>query len=269
MKPEGGPQAELTYGAIILVGVTAVSTGLAVFPTSNKILGAVLIGAGLVTIVAAALLVDCLLKRFRACRRVKPPAYDAVASLHAMEAGEAGPPTEPNSEPLRRPCSLSVHAVTPLCHGHFAVGSDLSSGRSFSAPPSELDLTAGRLYRVHLRLDSPLSSVADRLLHSTVDEPRPERADVSKPLPPAPDASSDGEHPASSEAGKCAPRAPFCKPPSYDEVLADDHRGRGDSVASPESQTLPAVGGRMTLGRSSAPEIPCSPLSIGAAPMGR
>lgn len=278
MKSLRSPRREMTYGLVFLLGLAFISAGLAIFPTYSKSLGLALVVCGVVAFVTGALLVDSCVARMRASKQCKPPAYEAVVS-HDVPDDTTLPCPEtlvPVSEP--RPVRRHRSLPSPWCtcahqtQRGFAgeLGGVNELGRKHSA---QLSWTSGErpfVYTLQLPATAGLHGPAGRLLWPV--EPWPER-DAIWGLVPPPDVSFDAAavHPARARregpAGKSPPRG---LPPSYDAVLAGDLPGASpggalSAASTPGRQTRRNDGGRMTRGRSSAPELFSSPLSIGAS----
>ncbi|XP_075532645.1 uncharacterized protein LOC142565921 isoform X2 [Dermacentor variabilis] len=271
MKTLRSSPHEITYGLIFLLGLTLLCTGLAVFPTYSRSLGLALVVCGVVVVVTGALIVDSCATHAAASGQCRPPAYEAV--MAHREEDDGGEPLflGPGPASTRRHWSLPSPWCTCAAPSQrlFELSgvNDPRTGRKLSAQlprsdRSERDRLQGRFVYA-LPAAQPHGSAANYLIWSAGEPWSPERHAIGGPSV-LPDASFDGASPVhpgrvSRGGGKCAPRR--CEPPSYDAVLAGDLRGGAGGLASPR--------GRMTRGRSSAPELLLgSPLST-AAPVGR
>ncbi|XP_065305121.1 uncharacterized protein [Dermacentor albipictus] len=275
MKTLRSSPHEITYGLIFLVGLTLVCAGLAVFPTYSRSLGLALVVGGVVVVVTGALIVDSCATHAAASGQCRPPAYEAVMAHREEDDGGETLFLGPRPGSTRRHWSLPSPWCTCAAPSQRLLElsgvNDPRTGRKLSAQlprsdRSERERLQGRfVYALELPAAHPHGSAANYLIWSAGESWSPERHAIGGPSV-LPDASFDGAspvHPArvSRGGGKCAPRR--CEPPSYDAVLAGDLRGGAGGLASPR--------GRMTRGRSSAPELLLgSTLSTAAAaPVGR
>lgn len=285
MKSLRSPRREMTYGLVFLLGLSFISAGLAIFPTYSKSLGLGLVVCGVVVFVTGALLVDSCVARVRASKQCKPPTYEAVVS-HDVPDDTTLPFPEtliPVSEPRQVRRHRSLPSPWCTCAPQTQRGFELSGVNELGRKHSpQLPWSNGERNRLDgpfvYTLQLPAAGLHGRLFWPV--EPWPERDAIWGLLQP-PDVSFDAAavHPARARcegpAGKSPPRGlpSSCEPPSYDAVLAGDRPvspGGARSVAStPDRQTRRNDGGRMTRGRSSAPELFSSPrLSIGASSPG-
>uniref|UniRef100_A0A131YQI7 Uncharacterized protein n=1 Tax=Rhipicephalus appendiculatus TaxID=34631 RepID=A0A131YQI7_RHIAP len=274
MKTLRSTPREVTYGLIFVLGLALVCAGLAVFPTYSRTLGLGLVVCGVVVVVTGALIVDSCVTQVGASRQCRPPAYEVVMAHREDDDGGAALFLGPRPASTRRHWSLPSPWCTCAAPNLFEMSgvNDPRIGRKLSAqlPRSdrtERDRLQGRfVYTLELPSALPHGSAANYLIWSAGESWTPERDAACGPSL-LPDVSFDGAppvHPACVSrdpgGGKCAPRG--CEPPSYDAVLAGDLRAGG--VASPGRRSPRDDSGRMTRGRSSAPELLLgSPLSTG------
>lgn len=273
VKSLRSPRREMTYGLVFLLGLSFISAGLAIFPTYSKSLGLGLVVCGVVVFVTGALLVDSCVARMRASKQCKPPAYEAVVSHDVPEDTTLACPEAlfPVSEP--RPVRRHRSLPSPWCvcapQRGFAgeLGGVNELGRKHGAQRPWCNGPV--VYTLQLPA-AGLHGPAGRLFWPV--EPWPER-DAIWDLVQPPYVSFDAAavHPARARcegpAGKSPPKGLCGEPPSYDAVLAGDRPG-ASLASTPGRQTGRNDGGRMTRGRSSAPELFSSPLSIGASSLG-
>ncbi|XP_049267892.1 uncharacterized protein LOC119379339 [Rhipicephalus sanguineus] len=277
MKTLRSTPREVTYGVIFLAGLALVCSGLAVFPTYSRTLGLGLVVCGVVVVVTGALIVDSCVTQVGASRQCRPPAYEVVMAHREDDDGGATLFDDPRPASTRRHWSLPSPWCTCAAQNQrlFEMSgvNDPRVGRKLSAQlprsdRSERDRLQGRfVYTLELPTALPHGSAANYLIWSAGESWTPERDATCGPSL-LPDVSFDGAPPVHPAHVSRDPGGGKCAPPSYDAVLAADLRAGG--VASPGRRSPCDVGGRMTRGRSSAPELLLgSPLSTGAAPVGR
>ncbi|XP_049520951.1 uncharacterized protein LOC119456817 isoform X2 [Dermacentor silvarum] len=270
MKTRRRTRREMTYGLIFLISLTLVCSGIAVFPMHSRGLGLGLIICGMVVVVAGALIMDSRATHASASKQYRPPAYEAVMAHREEDEGGVTPTLGSRPTSPRRHWSLPSPWLTPSQGLPESSGvNDPRIGRKLSAqlPRSdrgEQDRLQGRFVYT---LPNAHGSAANYLIWSAGDSTERDAMGGPSVLPGVSFDGASPVHPArvSRGGGKCAPRG--CEPPSYDAVLAGDLRAGAGGVASPGRRG--DDGGRMTRGRSSAPELLlCSPPSTAAAPLG-
>lgn len=270
MKIRRRTPQELAYGLIFLVSLTLVCSGITVFPLHSRALGLGLIICGMVVVVGGALIMDSRETHASASKHCQPPAYEVVMAHREEAEGSATLSLSPRPASPRRHWSPPSPWRTPSQGLLESSGvNDPRIGRKLSAQlprsdRSEWDRLQGRFVYT---LPDAHGSAASYLNWLAGDSPERDAIGGPSVLPGVSFDVASPVHPAqvSRGGGKCAPRG--CQPPSYDEVLAGDLRAGAGGVASPGRRG--DDGGRMTRGRSSAPELLlCSPPSTAAAPLG-
>lgn len=268
MKALRSAPREVTYGVIFLIGLTLVCAGLAVFPTYSRSLGLGLVLCGVVVVITGALFVDTCVAEVGASRHCRPPDYEVVMAHREDDAEDGGGGVAPFPGPLPESTRRHFSLPSPWCTcaapsqrlSELNGVNDPRVGRKLSAQlpcgdRSERDRLQGRfVYTLQLPAAQPDGPAANYLIWPAGEPWTPQRDAICGPSV-LPGVSFDGAPPAHPARLSRDTGGGRCEPPSYDAVVAGDLRGSAGGAASPGRRSRRDDGGRMTRGRSSAPEL--------------